>query len=229
MRPVNKGTAPNTYTHYRDATDDLISQIGDYCCYCERQIETHLAVEHVLPKSINSALINSWSNFLLACVNCNSCKGKKRVNLNSYFWPDIDNTENIFVYKEGGIIEINNSLSPKNKKIAERTMKLVGLHKYPGSTERGGTPSTRDKRWKNRQELWGIAKEQKNKLNIADSIQLREAIVSNALGRGGFSIWMTVFSDDKDIKQRFINAFIGTAEDCFDTDTNPIPRPGGKI
>ena len=51
MRPVDKGTAPTVYTKYQDAGPDLQSRLGDYCSYCERQIETHLAVEHIQPKS----------------------------------------------------------------------------------------------------------------------------------------------------------------------------------
>ena len=42
MRPVDKGAAPAVYTHYKNARVDLIGRLGDYCSYCERQIETHL-------------------------------------------------------------------------------------------------------------------------------------------------------------------------------------------
>ena len=76
MRPVDKGVAPARYVRYQDANSDLRGRIGDYCSYCERQIETHLAVEHVQPKVRRTTLRNSWSNFLLGCVNCNSSKGK---------------------------------------------------------------------------------------------------------------------------------------------------------
>lgn len=92
MRPVDKGAAPAVYTRYQDAGPDLQVRIGDYCNYCERQIETNLAVEHVRPKSHVAALRTDWTNFLLACVNCNSSKGDTPVNLPDYFWPDADNT-----------------------------------------------------------------------------------------------------------------------------------------
>jgi hypothetical protein len=52
MRPVNRGAAPAVYTNYQNAGPDLQACLGDYCSYCERQIETHLAVEHIQPKSL---------------------------------------------------------------------------------------------------------------------------------------------------------------------------------
>ena len=110
MRPIDRGTAPRTYARYEDALRDLAQVIGDYCSYCERFIDTHLAVEHVQPKSRKKALRTLWSNFLLACVNCNSCKGKKHIALASFFWPDVDNTFRCFTYGTAGIIGINDGL-----------------------------------------------------------------------------------------------------------------------
>ena len=92
MRPVDKGAAPALYARYQDAGVDLMGRLGDYCSYCERQIETHLAVEHIQPKFWHVSRKNSWSNLLLGCVHCNSSKGKKNVGLRNYFWPDRDNT-----------------------------------------------------------------------------------------------------------------------------------------
>src|SRR5262245_18942638 len=92
MRPVDKGVAPAEYARYQDAGRDLQARLGDFCSYCERQIETHLAVEHVQPKIRRASLRNAWSYFLLGCVHFNSRKGKKRVALRDYYWPDNDNT-----------------------------------------------------------------------------------------------------------------------------------------
>lgn len=62
MRPVRRGSSPiaNDFNRYEDAKTDLISRIskghlkerhlGSYCSYCERRIETNLAVEHIEPK-----------------------------------------------------------------------------------------------------------------------------------------------------------------------------------
>ena len=44
-----------------------------------------------------------------------------------------------------------------------------------------------------------------------------------------FSIWMTVFADDVEMKRMIIEKFIGTASDCFDKDGNPVPRNNGQI
>ena len=48
------------------------------CCYCEAYIPdwgTGKQVEHFRPQSAFRALINEWSNLLLACATCNSSKG----------------------------------------------------------------------------------------------------------------------------------------------------------
>lgn len=101
MRPVKKGATPvAAFNRYEDAFDYLLDRvgigewsgikIGQYCSYCERCIQTNLAVEHIEPKSGDFAkpeLQKEWSNFLLACVNCNSTKGAKEVDLGSIFLP----------------------------------------------------------------------------------------------------------------------------------------------
>ncbi|NOQ13247.1 MAG: HNH endonuclease, partial [Methyloprofundus sp.] len=62
MRPVRRGASPKAedYEDYSDAKTDLISRISSgqfkerhiaaYCSYCERKIDTNLAVEHIEPK-----------------------------------------------------------------------------------------------------------------------------------------------------------------------------------
>jgi hypothetical protein len=46
---------------------------------------------------------------------------------------------------------------------------------------------------------------------------------------GFFSIWMTVFADHPVMLRRFITAFPGTAETCFDLNGKPLLRPGGRL
>jgi hypothetical protein len=58
---------------------------------------------------------------------------------------------------------------------------------------------------------------------------MRQQIVDTALGRGFWSVWMTVFKDDPDMLQRFIDAFAGTCRDCFDISGNPIARQKGQL
>ena len=229
MRPVEKGTVPRHYRKYGEAKDDLIGRIGDYCSYCERQIETHLAVEHVQPKSKEEKLRLAWSNFLLGCVNCNSCKKDKAVILHQYLWPDTDNTFRAFDYLEGGLVIAHSALSTELKQKAIATINLVGLDRDPGNPDKAKRPTKADKRWKRRQEAWELAKRERQRLQRKDTSELRETIVDVATGRGMFSIWMKVFEDDPDMRCRLIAGFKGTAQNCFDTDGKPIPRPKGQL
>src|SRR3984957_20459256 len=132
MRPVNRGQAPNPYAQYEDAADDLKGRIGGYCSYCERQIETHLAVEHIQPQLHNGPLVTTWTNFLLSCVNCNSCKGHGVIVLANYFWPDTDNTLRALDYNAGGLVRPNPARNANQQAIAQATIGLTGLDKDPG-------------------------------------------------------------------------------------------------
>lgn len=59
---------------YTQARGDLITNIGQYCSYCEMPLAASLAVEHMLPKKWFWNNSVSWDNFLLACPICNSIK-----------------------------------------------------------------------------------------------------------------------------------------------------------
>jgi uncharacterized protein (TIGR02646 family) len=227
MRPVDKGAAPGVYTTYQDAGRDLQACLGDYCSYCERQIETNLAVEHVLPKSLEPALITDWGNFLLGCVNCNSCKGHAPVVLNEYFWPDADNTLRAFEYLRGGVIQPDPALTPGLARKAQATAGLTGLDRYPGNP--GKAPSSADQRWLRRQQAWEKAEHCRDLLASSDTPQVRELIVNVATGRGEFSIWWTVFAHDSDMRRRLREAFDGTHGASFDAGENLIPRVGGQL
>jgi uncharacterized protein (TIGR02646 family) len=229
MRPVNKGAAPNTYTDYRDAANDLQDRLGDYCSYCERQIETHLAVEHIQPKSLNGTLKNDWSNFLLACVHCNSSKGDTPVTLTDYYWPDLDNTLRALAYRQGGIVEPNPNLAPPDQAKAIATITLTGLDKDPGNPDAARKPTGSDRRYLRRLHAWNLATRYSAKLAAEDTPNLREAIVDIALGRGMFSIWWTVFAGDTDIRRRLRLAFVHTETNCFDQNEDAVPHPTGQI
>jgi len=229
MRPIDKGIAPRTYTNYQDAQQDLVDRIGDYCSYCERQIETNLAVEHIQPKSKMPALRNEWNNFLLGCVNCNSSKGSDNIVIDDYFWPDTENTLLVFEYILGGRIIPHPRLSAINASKAQATIALFGLDREPGHPDKHRHPSPKDKRWRRRQEAWDLAQRDLVRLQHHDTIHVRELIVENALGRGMFSIWMKVFEHDTDMRRRLISAFRGTATSCFDTNCIAISRSGGQL
>ena len=227
MRPVDKGQAPEQYTKYQHAQADLLARLGDYCSYCERQIETNLAVEHIQPKSLVPALQVTWSNFLLGCVNCNSCKGDTPVNLPDYLWPDCDNTMRAIEYLRGGLVQATATLPAAIKAKADATIELIGLNKYPGSP--GCEPSSSDSRWLKRHELWQLAERDRQRLIINDSPEVRELVVENALGRGMFSIWWTVFAGDVDMRRRLRVAFLGTHGGSFDANEDLVARAGGQV
>ena len=229
MRPVDKGVAPQSYPQYRCAQRDLVERIGDYCSYCERQIETNLAVEHIQPKSRVPALHNKWSNFLLACVNCNSCKGSRDIDLTNFFWPDFDNTLLAFDYLEDGRLSQHPSLAARDRALAQATIELFGLDREPGHPDSNKHPTSSDIRWRRRREAWQLALGELSRLQREDTTNIRELIVKVATGRGLFSIWMKVFENDSDMRKRLIQGFKGTAENCFNSDGKTIPRPGGQI
>lgn len=226
MRPVRKGISPiqGDFKNYEDAKVDLISRLGSYCSYCERKIPTNLAVEHLEPKKGlhgKPNLEKRWTNFLLACVNCNSTKGDKEVNFKQLYFPDRDNTFYAFEYLQDGSVQPTDSLSKPNKEMAQNTLQLIGLDKV--STDRASQ----------RMSAWAIAESSKHLLTSTDTQQLRSHIVNaTAKAVGYFSIWMKVFENDSDMKIRLIQAFEGTeASGCFDMTTgNPItPAPNPDL
>lgn len=228
MRPVDKGMPPTAeHISYRDAAPDLIARLGPYCSYCERKIETHLAVEHVQPKSGVPSLKNEWSNFLLSCVSCNSIKSSAAIRLDDYFWPHLDNTLRAFEYTGTGVMNPSNLLGASDRGKAEATLRLVGLDRYPGSPSENPTRS--DQRWLRRHEVWMLAQKCVKVLAVTDTIEVRELIVEVAVARGLFSIWWAAFAEEPDMRRRLRMAFPGTAPSCFDANEQPIPRPGGQL
>lgn len=154
MRPIDKGAVPLDgngdpirFTHYQQSRGHLISRIGTYCSYCERSLSGYIDVEHVQPKNLHKDLELDWDNFLLACINCNSIKGKQEIILDEYLWPDKDNTLLAFEYVEGGLITIASTLATEIKHLAEKTFKLTGLDRYP-SSDPLKNPEMSDTRWR---------------------------------------------------------------------------------
>ena len=232
MRPVERGNhpvdargQPKQWTEYRHARGDLIGRLGEYCSYCEMHLDAALAVEHVLPKSIHPTLKLAWKNFLLGCTNCNSSKSSKPIRLSDYFWPDVDNTYRAFIYGPGALISVNSELTPAQRQRAQQTLALTGLDKIPTND-----PAAKDRRWLNRHEAWGRAKRAKERLQCCPTREMREQIVETAVDKGYWSIWMTVFADDADMRKRLIEAFVGTAACCFDPNTlAPVQRGNGAL
>lgn len=219
MRPVNRGSCPTDdegdevrFAEYTHARKKLIQRLGEYCSYCEMHLDSSLAVEHVRPKKppgagavmLDRAL--DWHNFLLACTNCNSTKGDTDVVLGEYLWPDRDDTFHALRYSVGGVVDS----APGGEKIrADRLLDLVGLRKLLDTQEAS------DRRWLNRKDAWEAAVRSKGNLAKCPHDAMRDQIILTVVANGYWSIWMTVFADDPDMRGRLLQAFPGTQTDHF--------------
>jgi uncharacterized protein (TIGR02646 family) len=198
MRPVDKGEhplnadgTPVAFTTYGDAAPYLKDRLGRYCSYCERKIPVGLAVEHVVPKSRQPALEKAWSNFLLACINCNSHKRDRPVELAAHLWPDTDDTLSAFTYEPSGAIKVAADLDPAEQAKAQALLSLVGLDVPPEQA------SDADYRHKDRIEQWGKAKVAFDLLaRVPDHARDKTRATIVALATEGYSIWVTVFRGD---------------------------------
>lgn len=229
MRPVQRGASPlpaTDFSDYSDAKPFLVSRLGPFCSYCERHVETNLAVEHIQPKGLPAyaALEGRWDNFLLGCVNCNSTKKDKDIVLADVALPDRDNTFSAFEYFADGRIKPSERLQGDKLRLAERLLSSVGLDRpISAALDENGKQVALDRVAK-RIEVWGIALEAKTDVDANPDIDaVRRLAVKVAERAGFFSIWMTVFSDDVDMRNRLIDAFPGTrGSGCFDlTTTRP--------
>jgi hypothetical protein len=232
MRPVTRGDVPKDangvaikFATYGKARDYLIGRIGDYCSYCEIALHSGIQVEHVQPKKWHEGLKTTWTNFLFACESCNKVKGQQDVILDEYYWPDKDNTARPFLYVLDRSPQVNTGLSADQQVAAIRTLKLTGIDREPGDQ----LLREADVRWRKRREAWGVALRERQKLQQSDTVYQRDSAVQVAIARGFWSVWMQVFHDDIDMRNRLNAAFQGTAEDCFDNTTQPCLRPGGQL
>jgi hypothetical protein len=118
-------------------------------------------------------------------------------------------------------------LSAQEQERSRATIALAGLDKDPGNL--GRIPSPSDRRWLRRQEIWVMAENDLARLAVNNTLEVRELIVENAIGRGMFSIWWTVFAADIDMRRRLRLAFIGTDGGSFGVDEELSPRTGGQL
>jgi uncharacterized protein (TIGR02646 family) len=215
--------------------------MGHYCNYCERYIATGLAVEHIQSKALPQylGLTGRWENFLLACVNCNGTKGHRDVRLADILLPDRDNTFAALIYAEDGTVSPRPDLNNQQRTQAIAILSLTGLDKGINNViDQNGKLIALD-RVSQRMQAWGEAKLARVAIEDHPGNQpLREITVRLARGLGFFSIWMTVFAGDLDMRNRLIDAFSGTRDSgCFDAMTcepvtaqNPDGLPhGGKV
>lgn len=180
------------------------------------------------PKSVHTKLELTWNNFLLGCTNCNSVKGDTDTDDDETLWPDRDNTLLALTYSEGGFIGLDNRLNAEQQAHAKALIDLVGLdrHRARGRPR----PASRDQRWQQRDELWAIAENCVSAFEaLGQSADARSLIVSTAKGYGFLSVWLTVFGAYPAVKQALIEAFPGTAKNCFEDTGQAINRPGGAV
>jgi uncharacterized protein (TIGR02646 family) len=232
MRPVARGAAPVglVIREYADAREALRARLGPYCSYCEMRLDASLAIEHVRPKSVHTALELDWNNFLLACPSCNSHKGDEDVLLSDYLWPDTDNTLRAFRYREGCPLDANPELEPRLAALVDNTIGLLGLNCRPGDgLSLGQVRQASDNRWRCRLEAWRLAQRAWGRLRRNDTPDMREQIIDQARQTGFWSVWYTVFKEDAAMRDWLIQEFDGTARDCFDAQDRPVPRPGGQL
>lgn len=232
MRPIDRGSVPCDpdglpidFGAYDDAFNPLLKRLGQYCSYCEQLIPADLQIEHIQPKSRVPDLECCWSNFLLACRNCNSTKKDKgpiNENLDECLWPDRDNTFLALSYEEGGRVKPNPNLPRDIQTKALKLIQLVGLDKTPACNAK-----LTDRRWSNRREIWERAQRFRQILQKCNNVETRELIIKGA--DSFFSVWMTVFADDQEVCLGLIKKFKGTAQDCFDDAGRPVKRPDGQI
>lgn len=210
MRPVNKGYSPKNYSFYSDAKNDLIDRIGSYCSYCERSMaRSSLEVEHIIPKTKFPQYELDWNNFLLVCKNCNATKAQNvsPETKSSYLWPHIDNTFKYIEYLGDGIIQVKDDTPDVIKMKANKLIELVGLDRS------GEHPllSDKDDRWEKRKEIWETAQIQKESYakspNKQFAIKCILDIVKNNTCPGSWSIFMTVFKNEKEVLEQLIINF----------------------
>jgi uncharacterized protein (TIGR02646 family) len=213
MRPIDKTlftTNQIEYNPYGLAKSDLLAAIGNFCSYCEREgFSSALDVEHIQDKDTNPDLTYLWSNFLIACKNCNSIKGTQIINFANILLPHSSNTFGAFEYLESGLIKVHDNLDEDLKPKAEEIIRLVGLDRRPGHQRY----SSKDDRWQERKQAWELATKYLQKF-----IELRcdsETIVDLALKTGFWSIWMSVFYDQMEVLRDLINNFVGTNTSYF--------------
>jgi hypothetical protein len=221
MRPVNKGAAPNTYTYWGYARNDLANQIGWYCSYCEMSVSQMIEVEHVVARN-NGGPPLDWENFLLSCKYCNTVKGTRNPSRTGFLWADKDNTDLAFTYSE---LDVITPLPTTVEVEAQETIDLMGLDRRPGGANE---PTEADSRWIHRFDTWQLARVSLTNWNTTPSPEMAHQIAITAKCQGFYSIWMEVFQAVPDVLEAIKNIFPNT---YFEQDAAGarIPRAGGLI
>ena len=207
MRRVDRGPWPldeenreKRFCPYQRSKADLLARLGNYCSYCERTGDLH--VEHVIPVKHREDLEGEWTNFLLGCTNCNGTKKHRNRSRDGYLWPDEDDTQAVFEYLPDGIVRVRADIPEPDRTEAENLFNLVGLGKRPTND-----PRASDLRWRKRREAWRTAEMARQRIAEGDD---PEWVVRLAQASGFWSVWIAVFDEYPDVRERLVEAFPGT-------------------
>jgi uncharacterized protein (TIGR02646 family) len=205
---------------------ELAKRLGYFCSYCEMPKKEAIDVEHKAPKVHAPHLERNWHNFLLSCTACNTRKSDNPApsTLNDYLWPDLDNTFAAIAWHGDLAAKVADRTDAAVSISAAKTISLMKL-----DLAKKLTSKLKDLRHHFRAQAHAKALVSKALLEAEDTVSLRKQIAFTATEAGYFSVWMNVFEDDADMRRRFIEAFPGTARDCFDASGNPVKRPGGRV
>lgn len=206
MRPVKRPVFDTKYANYGSYLKPLIDSFGPFCSYCESRAK--LDVEHVVPKSKNPNLALEWSNLLLGCARCNrDFKRDHNDNRDSYIWPDTSNTFDTYIYEETGRALVNEDL---DKDIVNAALKLHKLVKLDDGATDQPVLNTQRKSTFNTALL--------TKSFYENGAVTTEDVLTFIKSSPDWSVWMTVFSDTKEIQDLLLdnNNFPGTAIEHFE-------------
>ena len=228
MRPVNKGLWPThgvnnvryVFNNWTNANPFLKDRTGWFCHLCELPLTSGSAVEHIKSRFKYSRLSNSWTNFLLICVYCNSRKGAAEVVVpykHNYYWPHIANTLKAYSISTEQLVEVGCNLNPHQQ---ERAQRLIGLYKLNESTTDDGAI---DQRHRMRIKAFTFATRRLEEyLGGKCSIQ---AVIDNAVSSGFFSLWYQIFSSQPLVLRALIDEpdfYLDSA--WFDAALIPVAR-----
>ncbi len=222
MRPVDKGESPYIIIKaYQDALPYLEKKIGLYCSYCEMPINHVPEVEHMVSRK-HGGEVTAWSNLLLGCKYCNTRKGAKTTlqNVEEYLWPDTENTAVAFSYTNG-VPRVNEDILKELDPTGSYYIKAKNTYEM---VDLGSEPRDKDRRFVNRNSVYHKALESlKNWRHVKDAPELykndmKKQITMTAIADGFFSVWMTVFADEPQIRQALIEKFPGTNRVYYDKD-----------
>ncbi|MDE2904475.1 MAG: HNH endonuclease, partial [Acidobacteriota bacterium] len=167
------------------------------------QRTTDLHVEHVVPRCRRPELAEEWTNFLLACSNCNGIKQNRNHSRDGYIWPDSDDTQAAFEYLPDGIVKVQHDLPAPERARATRLYELVGLGRTPTAD-----PRARDMRWLKRRAAWRQAEEARQKLE--DGADVVGCVIRLAVAIGFWSVWITVFAGHPQVRDLLRQHFPGS-------------------